>query len=380
MAQQTIYLWGFRNDDIQQWPEAFTSDVELVFTTDVPSGAPVVVHGTAAERFQTVAMRQALPDGRLPDAILYLPHGMEAPAGAWAYFDATVHAGDWDTLRALLACPQQFQMAEMADELPVTFLQRLTQPVAALAPTDLPLPEEVQNHLKACRTCWSALTTSLAARLRLRHQLLCPSVARLAAYVRGTADAQVERHLADGCRLCQAQTAVLRKELAPLWHTVPLLRAASEGLAGVTHELQRLMRLLAVLLNGCFAQQMIPVGPWTRARGARGDLKAIELPHLLQHVQQGRPVKLLQSHRDFTIGWDPARQALWLGRLHDTRRRKVAQCRVEMRRGEEVLWEADSHEEKVWIPLADLEQALQSGADQMVIRAWEGRRRPVERA
>ena len=139
MEKQRVYLWGFRDEDVQQWPEAFTSDVELVFTTDVPSSAPVVVHGVAAERFQAVAMQQASPDGRLPDAILYLPHGMEAPSGAWTYFDATVHEGDWDTLRALLACPQQFQMAEMADDLPVAVLKQLTQPVEALAPADLPL-------------------------------------------------------------------------------------------------------------------------------------------------------------------------------------------------------------------------------------------------
>lgn len=376
MEKQTVYLWGFRDEDVQQWPEAFTSDVELVFTTDVPLGAPVVVHGAAAERFQTVAMPQASPDGRLPDAILYLPHGMEAPSGAWTYFDATVHEGDWDTLRALLACPQQFQMAEMADELPVAFLKQLTQPVEALAPADLPLPEEVQHHLRACRTCWGALSTSLAARLRLRHQLLCPSVERLAAYIRGTADVQVERHLAEDCRICRAQAAVLRKELAPRWQTVPLLPAATEILAGVAHDLQQLLRPLVVLINGCFAQQMHPAGAWTRARGASGVLEAVELPSLLQSVQQGKSIMLLRPHRDLTIGWDQQRQALWLDRLHGAGRRRVDQFRVEMCRGEEVLWEADSHQGRVWMPLPELEQALQSGADQMVIRAWEERRRP----
>jgi len=85
---------------------------------------------------------------------------------------------------------------------------------------------------------------------------------------------------------------------------------------------------------------------------------------------------LLRPYRDLTIGWDQQRQALWLDRLHGAGRRGVDQFRVEMCRGEEVLWEADSHQGRVWMPLSELEQALQSGADQMVIRAWEERRRP----
>jgi hypothetical protein len=45
----------------------------------------------------------------------------------------------------------------------------------------------------------------------------------------------------------------------------------------------------------------------------------------------------------------------------------VKNFRLELRRGEETLWGADSVEGRVSLPLTDLEQAFIDGADQLVI-------------
>lgn len=385
MRKQRVYLWGFPEEDGRHWPP----DLEPIHTEGWPAEAPVVVHASAAEQFQREAMDHLSPDGRLPEAILYLPRGAEAPEGAWAYFDATVQEGDWNSLLALLVCPRQFKMAEMAEELPVAFLAGLDQPVEELTPQKIPLPEEEdRRHLVECPTCREAFGRSLQARLRLRRQLLCPGTNQLAAYVRGIPDAQVEGHLGS-CQVCQAQVTVLQQELAPtpVWLQVPLEPIGAQVWVDVVDEevRRRALGVLAVLLIGCARNQLIPqIARRGRIRGAfgadelesllSGTLEADRLKPLLEQASEGNPLLLLRPRRDLTLAWDASQQAFWIGNLHGEGKARVEEFRIEVRREDKVLWEGDSQQEKVWIPLKELERVLQSGADQMVIRIKKKRK------
>ena len=366
MEKQKVHVWGFPAEAMPPWPP----DLEPVPITDWPADALVVVHCSAAKRFQMAVAAQPWPDGRLPVAVLYLPRGTAAPPGAWVAFDATVQEGDWPALRALLACPQHFEMATMADELPTTFVQTLERPIEECAPEDLPLPAEVRSHLGTCRTCWDAFRQALADRLWWRGQQLCPTMDQLAAQARGGAEAQVVRHVAR-CQSCQAQVAVLRRELAPPWLTVPLRTVATEFLASLAEEGRQVLSALAALVSGGLQVDLVPVGAGVRTRDPHSGRQVVDLTALLGQLQSGTPVLLLRPHRDLTITWDSTRQAVRIGSLHGAGKVRITDFGLEIRRGPEVLWEARSQDGHVVVPLADFVQALQAGADEVAILAQE---------
>lgn len=381
MNKQEVPVWGFEEEETRDWPP----DLEPVPVPHPPGEGPVVVHGRAARRFREEAERHRRADGRLPEAVLYLPRGSEAPPEAWAYFDTTVAEGDWDALREILACPRRFEMVEMADELPASFLQELDRPVEDVPVADLPLPAQVREHLATCTACREAFHEAVWDRLWLRHQLLCPDVDRLAAYARGTPDPQVAEHL-KVCRACQAQVAVLRRVLTPRreWVTIPLPAVAGEvldrvvatareqatALAEQGEEIVRgVAEGLARLVDGAGQAGLVPAGTWTRARGVSGSLQQGEITSLLAHAARGNPVLLFGPRQDLTLGWDREREAVWLGHLHAAGREAVPTFRVELRRGEEVLWSGESEAERVAIPLVAFTRALEAGADRVVIWA-----------
>lgn len=334
MEKRTVYLWGFRAEEVGSWP----ADLEPVATMDWPSGAPVIVHADAAERFQAEAVQHLLPDGRLPDAILYLPHGTEAPTESWAYFDAAVAAGDWQALRALLACPRRFQLAQMADNLSVAFVWSLGDHVEELRIEQLPLPEDSRAHLAACHTCREAFSHSLEGRLWVRRKLQRET---------STANAPVRG-----------------------WLEVPLRSVAEGILAGVTGEIRHVFEVLATLVSGCVEQQLIPVGAFRSFRAEGRNWQLNTLRSLLEGVYEGEPVRLHRSRRELTIGWDKDHKALWIDGLLGDESAPVKDFRIEVWRGETKLWDASSQQGKVWLPpeeLEKLEQALQAGADQLII-------------
>ena len=113
----------------------------------------------------------AAPINAPPDVILALPPGTDPPVDLPV--SATIEPGAWRALRRLLACPQQFRMAELADAVP---LSQLTRPVEALDLTTLDLPAWAQEHLQTCTICPDVLRAALRLRVRLREQL---SVQRL---------------------------------------------------------------------------------------------------------------------------------------------------------------------------------------------------------
>jgi hypothetical protein len=162
-----VYLWGFGEAGMPQWPP----DFEPLSTTDWPSDAPVVVDSGAVARFQAALAGELPARGRRPTAILYLRRDTAVPADVYTAFGGIVEETDWESLRALLEGPERFQIAALAHELPMTWLENLACPLEALRPDDLPLPAAVRHTLATSQTGWRAFLDTLAERLWLRQQL-----------------------------------------------------------------------------------------------------------------------------------------------------------------------------------------------------------------
>jgi hypothetical protein len=88
-------------------------------------------------------------------------------------------------------------------------------------------------------------------------------------------------------------------------------------------------------------------------------------------VLSGGSTTLIKISQELTLQWDGNSKTLRISDLHEDDKALSEDFRIEVRRGDEVLWEASSQQGRVLLPPADLEQALQSGADQMIIRARE---------
>jgi hypothetical protein len=327
-----VYLWGFRKDAVQHWPREF----EPVLTTGIPSEAPVVVHRDAVEPFQQAVTALQRPGERRPDAILYLPPGTEVPQGAWSYFDATVTEGDWQTLRELVSSPEQFQLAELAYEVPVTFLDTLDRPVTELTPEDFPLPAEARHALKASQPGWQAFLHTLDERLWVWQQLWRP-----------------------------APSSPLEHPWEH-WLEIPL-RVGERLRAGM----DRLEQVLAAFVGGCREVGLRPIEAvelralgtaWTPTSSASGTAQADELRVLLADLRLGKPHRLRRPPRAITLAWDPGTETLTLRRLRGERQRRVTHFRIELRHGDTLLWGQDSEQEKVSVPLLELERAVQQGA------------------
>jgi enoyl-CoA hydratase/carnithine racemase len=71
------------------------------------------------------------------------------------------------------------------------------------------------------------------------------------------------------------------------------------------------------------------------------------------------------------VGWPIAKELLFSARVVEAGEVEIEAFLVQLRSKTQVLWEAASVQGTVWIPLAALEQALQDGADQLVILARE---------
>lgn len=394
---KAVLVWGFSSEELADWP----ADLKPVPAERIPAESPVIVHVRALEAFRDQALAYPHPDGRLADAILYLPRGTAEPEDAWLYFDAVVEAGDWEALRRLAACPRQFEMAEWAQAVPADQLEEVLQALTSWGAGDrgakeqggggaegqgsrgelIPAPQhlgtlaqEVWEHLAVCELCRQAFTRALEGRLHLRWMALCPPVARLAAHAQGHPDPWVEAHL-PRCAACRGEVAALKQILRPaavVWLAISLARQEAQRLAAVLEaEVRGQAEGLATLINGFFGAGLAPARAWTRARGASGPLQPLELPELLAVLRQGRPLTLVRAHRELELYWSPEEEVLRLEALRGEWLEPVQAFRVELRRGEEVLWQAESQDGGVAIPLAKLEQALAAGADALAILALE---------
>ncbi len=376
MNVKKVFLWGFDEYDLRTWP----ADLVPASTPGWPPEGPVVVHSRALEAFQAEVLAHPLPDGRLPQAILYLPASGQPPAEAWGYFDAAVHEGEWDTLRGLLACPRLFEMEEAVEDMPTSFLAELARPVRQLRPEELPLPQEMREHLAICGACRHVFDRAAETRLRWRRQLLCPSLERLAAYVRGTADPQVTEHLRT-CRSCQAEASVLRWELAPAWELPPawLELPLSRLLEGTRAELARVAQFfgrqgaeaLAVLIRGLQGAGLVPAGAQVRRVTANAQGQPQPLVGLLEQLRSEGDLYLARAPRELRLSWDAEAQALRLDSLSEGGEHPIEAFRVQISKGEEVLWQGDSREGQLTIPLSDLTRVLEQGADKLVVLAYQ---------
>lgn len=369
MDVHKVYLWGFEDCDLKTWPQ----DLQPISPMKWPLDAPVVVHCRALDSFQTEALAHCSPDGRLPAAILYLPADSQPPMGSWAYFDAAVQEGDWDALRRLLACPHLIDTEEAVEDLPASFLAELTRPVAKLRPEDLPLPQELRKHLSACRPCRQAFDHAVEARMRWQRQLFCPSVEQLTAYVRGAADSRVTEHI-NTCRFCQAEVSVWQRQLASVWLKLELRRLteqARDRLVEATQFFgQKGAEALALLMNALQGASLAPAGAHIRRLAATSQSHPWSLDWLLEQLRSEGGLHLVRTPRELKLSWDEAAQALCFSSLREEGQHIVEGFRIEVRKGEEALWQGKSEAGSLTIPLADLTKALEGGADQLVILAY----------
>jgi len=369
MDVRKIYLWGFEDPELKAWPQ----DLQPVLSTDWPPDAPVVVHGRAIERFQTEALAHRSRDGRLPAAILYLPADSQPPAGAWAYFDATVQEGDWDALRRLLACPRLIEAEEAAEDLSAAFLAELARPISQLRPEELPLPAELRKHLATCSACRQAFDRAVEARVRWRRQLFCPAVEQLTAYVRGAADPRVTEHVST-CRFCQAEVSALQRQPASVWLELELRRLAEQARDRVVEATrffgQTGAEALARLVNALQGAGLTPAGAHVRRLAVGSQHHSWSLDGLLAQLRSEGGLCLARTPRELKLSWDEAAQALCLSSLREEKQQTIEDFRIEVRKGEVVLWQGESEAGSLSIPLADLTEALEAGADQLVILAY----------
>ncbi|MCS7222806.1 MAG: hypothetical protein RML36_14980 [Anaerolineae bacterium] len=387
--EKVIPVWGFSSEELAGWP----ADLKPVPTESIPAEGPVVVHVRALAAFRDQALAHPHPDGRLAEAILYLPRKVAEPKDAWMYFDAVVEAGDWEALRRLTACPRQFKMAEWAEAVPAERLEEISRELESWGAKEqssrgelIPalqcfgtlardVPWEIWGHLAECEPCRWAFVRGLRGRLSLRWMALCPPITRLAAHARGQADPWVEAHL-PGCAACRGEMTALRQILQPaavIWLAISLARQEAQELAAsLEAEVRRQLEGLAALLNGFLGAGMILAGGWTRARGVSGPLQPLEFPGLLDALREGRPLTVVRAHRELELRWLPGEDALRLEALRGEWLEPVRAFRVELRRGEAVLWQAESQDGGVTIPLAKLEEALAAGADALAILVPEG--------
>lgn len=202
----TLHTWGPACVTNTSWPPDFAR--VAVEEESWPVDAPVLVHLDDAAAFAVAAQAHLQSDGRLPDAVLYIPAGRQAPAELWTYFDVAVAENNWQALRSLLACPRRMRSIEAVEDLPASFLASLEQLPEELDPATLPLPAAATEHLRDCSICRQALVTALAERLQLRRHLACPTAAALDALARGHPQPGVAKHVAT-CGSCQARASVL---------------------------------------------------------------------------------------------------------------------------------------------------------------------------
>lgn len=372
--QQQVYVWGFSAADLHAWPPDL---VPVPTHVQWPADASVVVHARAALEFQRQAELNPLPDGSGPDAILYLPHGMQEPTGT--FFDAVVLEGEWSVLRELLSCPKQFRMAALATVVPTRLLDRLPE---HLDLESLDLSEEAREHLSGCAICRAAFNRTVAVRRTLRQNLLHPALERLAAYLRGAADPWVARHLG-GCQECAGLVRVLRPR------GILLKRSVEDVLAGVVGSARRELGAFAALVDALLRQGWLLSGSGaerpniatsgpvsvTRSAGGQDGNSADQQAGKSERLLRAELLVVLDTMlaRDSVSLTDPTGKGdltwtlVWSEQVQDEIIELRGAERIEVRRGPQVLWQAHSDQDHIVLPMSELEQLFQAGADQIDI-------------
>jgi hypothetical protein len=323
-----LLAWGFAPRELEE-VKACVTEAEVAMLTTLPERAPelpLLVSAAKVSEFVQWAEARTMEDGIQPKPVLlYRPAGMPEPDAAWGYCDGVVSDDDWSRLETLLECPHVLDAELAAADVPARFLRNLTCPVTKLPVAKIPFgdPEwdhadsEIRQHLATCVTCRAAFNAALEWRMALREQMLRPEPKRQKWIV-------------------MQFTPIAPPEQQQQW-------------------------VLAALLAALVAAQMRP-----RAKRLLGEGKAVkadDLPDLLSQLPEG--MAFVRPYRELSLQLTDDR--LVFDSLRGDLGRRVKNFRLELRRGEETLWGADSVEGRVSLPLTDLEQAFIDGADQLVI-------------
>lgn len=326
-----LFIYGLSDEELAA-VRARVPDAAVERLTALPDRAPeelLIVGAAAFGEFVQWAERRTQEDGIQPrPVLLYGGQVDNLPDEGWEYYDGVVSDEDWERLDALLECPHVLDAELAAADVRAHFLRDLKRPVTELRVGEIPFgdsewnrPEsEMRQHLATCVTCRAAFNEALEWRMNLRGQLLRPVwqewlAAKMVVQVAGEQAVQERRR----------QTA------------------------------------LAALLTALLAAQL-------RARtiqlmGERGAVTVDDIPDLLAQLQEG--ATFVRPHRELKLQLSDGQ--LMFDSLRGEYAEEVRNFRLELRRGEETLWGANSVEGKVSLPLTELEQALAAGADQLLI-------------
>lgn len=357
MNSHKIYLWGFETADLAGWPYLF----ETIHIAETPAPGPLLVHARAIEEYITLSQTQTSEDGRLPEALLYLPRGSAKPKGVWAYFDQIIQEGDWATLDRHLSCPQRLRVVEMADEVPGRFLSTLNSPIENLPAAQLPLPSDVQNHLAGCAACRQAFDQEVKERIQWRRQVRYPSRAEIGPIQPEMSEDTSLSALLLTIRLAwgEAQTHLAE------WGRVPSQTLRPEWA-------QALLTLLSGLqsagLHPSYAGGLVTGAGQGGAKIRRVNATSPTPTRLLNKLDEAKELHLAQLGRSLHLHWEEREQTLWLGALRQEGGQEVRSFRVELWQGESCVWSAESQRGGAEIPLSQLAGALADGADRIQIR------------
>ncbi len=168
-AMYRVYSWGFPKEELRIIPDHIK--VTQVTGHDWPKDGPVLVHLTAYELFKEEVVNYPRPDGVLPDALLYLPHGSVKPEDAWVFCDEVIAEDEWIELEDLLSCPRIFHSGGLASDLELSFLRLLQASGASISDvtfSDLPsaIPFEDRVHLAVCPHCHLRFEDKVNSRIK----------------------------------------------------------------------------------------------------------------------------------------------------------------------------------------------------------------------
>lgn len=372
--KQQVAVWGFPDEALQNWP----SDLEPIPIQSLPVKRLLLVHSAKQQAFQQEVDKIA--DDDIQEAILYQANASELP-DAWMYFDATVKASDWDTLRKLLTFPLQTKMIEWADEIPFAqadaFLTALDSQNALRS-----LPADAQQQL-ATEQSRQAFAQVLRGRLQSDYELFCPPMEKLAAYSWGQSkdDPWLHAHLSK-CSACRAELSVMREYLPQPETATSVLKGILQQLAstvtkqiktrldnieeGLSTEQARLKESLQVLLLRLSPQVRLHLVGSRARRGSRNKSVSRTERGALQKIK----LTLSRTSRHVLfISWPKNGDRLQIERVEDHRGTRIGKFRLEIQKGPQVMWDASSEDGQVEIPLVELEKILQHDNLTLVIQA-----------
>ena len=360
-----LYIWGFETEDQAELPD----DLELIDVGDTwPTDAPVVIHARAWKAFQNLADAEDFY-ARL-NTVLYLPAGMKEPEEAWAYFDDILVADEkqWAKLRDIAEFPKQYLVQRWSSAVPPAMLHPLNHrdEQEVVEYQALPVPEEISTLLEDS-VYQSYFDEAARKQIQVEAEILGFSEAQLREYVQNKLDPptrQAVEAFLESSPSARALVAGLHMEYASTTGTVPLDDFERNEDLDPRKLLLTLIRVLLIRKAHLLLQGQ------EYYRGSTGtDTMATMLEELLEEIMHGNEVICDVEGIEFKFMFDQKEDVLSVHHLYGQGKRPKAVFWIELRRGEEVVWEAKSIAGAVKIPLPTLQVAIREGADALALVA-----------